>query len=108
MCIPIDLDVPVLATDGVEIGTAREILCACAQEDESIDVMPTPIRRAAPSGDLWLRASRPLGVDLYIPFGEIAETRPDGVRLRVTAEAAERRGWDDVPVELPDARAVAV
>jgi len=112
MCIPIDLDVPVLAMDGVEVGTAREILCACAHQDDQgmnghAEVAPTPIHRAAPSEDLWLRATRPLGLDLYIPFGEIAETRADGVRLRVTAEAAERRGWDDVPADLPARRAVA-
>lgn len=107
MCIPIDLDVPVLTTDGVEVGTAREILCACAHEERQ-DGDPIQFRRATPSGDLWLRASRPIGLDLFIPFGAIAETRADGVRLRVTAEAAERRGWDVVPSELSIERAVAV
>ena len=107
MCIPIDLDVPVLSTDGVELGTAREILCACPHEELS-DGEPTPIRRAAPSEDLWLRASRPIGQDLYIPFGEIAETRATGVRLRVSADVAARRGWDTAPSDLPIDRAVAV
>ena len=107
MCIPIDLDVPVLSADGVELGTAREILCA-SPHDEPPDGEPTPIRRTSPSDDLWLRASRPLGPDLYIPFGEIAETRADGVRLRASAEVAERRGWDTAPPDLPMHRAVAV
>ena len=107
MCIPIDLDVPVLTADGVELGTAREILCASLHEDEP-DGEPTPIRRAAPSDDLWLRASRAIGLDLYIPFTEIAETRADGVRLHVTADGAERRGWDAAPPGLPIDRAVAV
>ena len=107
MCIPIDLDVPVLSTDGVELGTAREILCASSHEDQP-DGEPTPIRSTGPSGDLWLRASRPLGLDLYIPFGEIAETRADGVRLRVPADRAEQRGWDTVPPELAVDRALAV
>ena len=107
MCIPIDLGVPVLSADGVELGTAREILCASAH-DEQTTAEPTPIRRAAPSDDLWLRASRPVGPDLYIPFSEITESRADGVRLRVTAEGAERRGWDTAPPDLPLDRAVAV
>lgn len=107
MCIPIDLDVPVLSADGAELGTAREILCACSHDAEP-DLEPTPIRRTGPSDDLWLRASRPLGLDLYIPFNEIAETRADGVRLRLTAERAEQRGWDTVPADLPVDRAVAV
>ena len=107
MCIPIDLDVPVLSVDGVELGTAREILCASLHEGES-DGEPTPLRRAAPSDDLWLRASRPIGPDLYVPFAEIAETRADGVRLRVTAAGAERHGWDVAPPDLSINRAVAV
>ncbi len=107
MCIPIDLDVPVLSADGVELGTAREILCASSHEAEP-DVEPTPIRRTNPSDDLWLRATRPFGPDLYIPFAEIAETRADGVRLRATADAAERRGWDAAPPDLTSHRAVAV
>ena len=107
MCIPIDLDVPVLSADGVELGTAREILCTSSHE-EAPDDTPAPIRRAGPSDDLWLRASRPLGLDLYIPFGEITETRADGVRVRVTADGAERRGWDTPPPGLPVDRAVAV
>ena len=107
MCIPIDLDVPVLSADGVELGTAREILCATVHDEQS-DGEPTPIRRSIPSDDLWLRASRPIGSDLYVPFGEIAETRADGVRLRATAEAAQRRGWETAPPDLPVDRAVAV
>ena len=107
MCIPIDLDVPVLSADGIELGTAREILCASTHDDES-DGEPTPIRRAPPADDLWLRASRPIGPDLYIPFAEIAETRADGVRLRATADAAEARGWETAPPDLSAGRAVAV
>ena len=107
MCIPIDLDVPVLSADGVELGTAREILCASSHEAEP-DVEPTPIRRTSPSDDLWLRATRPFGLDLYIPFAEIAETRADGVRLHVTAEAADARDWEAVPPDLAVDRVVAV
>jgi hypothetical protein len=44
------------------------------------------------------RAARP---DLYIPFGEIAETRHDGVRLRVAESEIERRNWEVSPAGLP-------
>ena len=108
MCIPIDLDVPVLSSDGVELGTAREILCSCAHGDEQASPEPTPIRRPSPPDDLWLHASRPLGLDLYIPFSVIVETRSDGVRVRATAERAEHGGWTAVPDGLSTERAVAV
>lgn len=107
MCIPIDQDMPVRAADGVEVGTAREILCGAPHEDSG-GLEPVPIRRSVRSDDLWLRTARPIGADLYIPFGEIAETRADGVRLRVTAEEAGRRGWDATPPELQIGDPVAV
>jgi hypothetical protein len=113
MCIPIDLNVPVLGADGREVGTAHEILCAGPHEGEPGHgpdlTLPTPIRRLAPSDDdLWLRVTRPLGLPLYVPFAEIAETRADGVRLRVPADEVERRDWDDAPAALPAERTVAL
>ncbi|MDP8923101.1 MAG: DUF2171 domain-containing protein [Chloroflexota bacterium] len=107
MCIPIDPDMPVRAADDVEIGTAREILCGAPHEDAG-DLEAVPIQRSVRSDDLWLRTARPDGADLYIPFGEIAETRADGVRLRVTTEEAVRRGWDAIPPVLQIGEPVAV
>jgi hypothetical protein len=49
------------------------------------------------ANDLWLRVTRPARADLYIPFGEIAETRADGVRLRVTEEALASFSWTRPP-----------
>ncbi len=105
MCIPIDLNVPVLTLDDVELGTAREILCSCGQGDGSETISSM---HAGASDDLWLRATRPLRPDLFIPFADITETRSDGVFLRLLASEAERRAWDVAPGELPATRAMAV
>jgi len=102
MCIPIELDVPVVTLDQREIGIAREILCPCPGElgvrgadlSNSLDTTHSPT-------DLWLRVTRSALRDLFIPFGEIAETRPDGVRLRVPAADLSRRNWERPPAGLP-------
>ena len=108
MCIPIALDVPVLTRDEVELGTAREILCTSPHEDSgSLVAEPTPIRGTAGSGDLWLRVDRAGYSDLFVPFGEIVETRSEGVSLAVTAAEAAARGWDRVPPDLPLSRTYA-
>ena len=102
MCIPIELDVPVVSLDQREIGIAREILCPCPGElnasDASLPSMPAPSHSPT---ELWLRVTRSALRDLYIPFGEIAETRPDGVRLRVQAADLARHNWERPPVGLP-------
>jgi hypothetical protein len=45
--------------------------------------------------------TRPFGSDLYIPFGEIAETRPDGVLLRVVQAEIADSSWERPPAGLP-------
>jgi hypothetical protein len=93
MCIPIELDVPVVTLDQHEIGIAREIICSCPGELAS--------EMAHLDGDLWLRVTRAARPDLYVPFGEIAETRSDGVRLRIEESGLSHRGWERPPVSLP-------
>ena len=84
MCIPIELDVPVMTLDSQQVGIAREILCPCPGEvATSSSADPEAVATTYSSTDLWLRVTRPLAPDLYIPFGEIAETRTNGVLLRV-------------------------
>jgi hypothetical protein len=108
MCIPIELDVPVLTADGREVGTAREITCPCPgdhADDGMVDAhggMPT-----TSGGDLWLRVDRPGQGDLYIPFVEIAETRPDGVRLRASWDDLDDHDWDRIPPGFPVPAGVA-
>jgi hypothetical protein len=102
MCIPIELDVPVLTLDWQEIGTAREILCPCPGDAEGgSSALPSSPDGARGPSDLWLRVTRAARPDLYIPFGEIAETRHDGVRLRVAESEIERRSWEVSPAGLP-------
>lgn len=94
MCIPIELDVPVLTIDQHEVGTAREIICSCPADDgaDGHDAGSIFV-----SSDLWLRVERPGMSDLFIPFGEILETRPDGVRLRVDEDDLNRHDWEQAP-----------
>jgi hypothetical protein len=102
MCIPIELDVPVVTIDGQEIGIAREILCPCPG-----DLAGVPAAVAAHdaeshgSNDLWLRVTRAARSDLYVPFGEIAETRADGVQLRITEDELAGHAWDRLPLRVP-------
>lgn len=100
MCIPIEIDIPVVTLDQREIGIAREILCPCPG-----DVVGSVAAHAsAPmtgTGDLWLRVTRSARPDLYVPFGEIAETRPDGVRLRIAEPEIAGRGWERPPLGVP-------
>ena len=102
MCIPIELDVPVITLDHREIGIAREILCPCPGDlSTSASSLSTTLDSAHSPTDLWLRVTRSALRDLYVPFGEIAETRPDGVRLRVRESDLTRRNWERPPVGLP-------
>ena len=102
MCIPIELDVPVMTLDNQEIGIAREILCPCPGDVAAgSTTLPGGLDATYAPTDLWLRVTRPALSDLYVPFGEIAETRSDGVRLRVSADALGRRNWQRPPVWLP-------
>jgi hypothetical protein len=102
MCIPIELDVPVVTRDDQEIGIAREILCPCPGDVVGgSSALPGGLAATYTPTDLWLRVTRPALSDLYIPFGEIAETRPDGVRLRVSQSELSRRSWQRPPACLP-------
>jgi hypothetical protein len=102
MCIPIELDVPVVTLDQHEIGIAREILCPCPGDlNAGAAAPPSSLDAAYGPTDLWLRVTRSARPDLYIPFGEIAETRADGVRLRVPESALQRREWERPPAGLP-------
>jgi hypothetical protein len=102
MCIPIELDVPVVTLDHREIGIAREILCPCPGElSTGTSSLPATLDATPAQPDLWLRVTRSALRDLYVPFGEIAETRADGVRLRVPAADLDRRDWERPPVGLP-------
>jgi hypothetical protein len=103
MCIPITLDVPVVSVDGTELGIARDILCANAHAESptSGTVQPAAIRWAMEDADLWLRVERRDGPDLFVPFGEIVETRSDGVELAISADEADRRRGDRPPPGLP-------
>ena len=98
MCIPIELDVPVVTLDRHEIGIAREIMCTCP-DDLASDTTFASIALAAQPGqdDLWLRVTRSALPDLYIPFSDIAETRSDVVWLRITAGEIAPRHWERVP-----------
>jgi hypothetical protein len=102
MCIPIELDVPVVTLDNQPIGIAREILCPCPGEvSGNPSGPPDSFAEAYGPTDLWLRVTRPLGSDLYIPFAEIAETRADGVLLRVIGREVVAASWDRPPACLP-------
>ena len=102
MCIPIELDVPVVTLDHREIGIAREILCPCPGDlSASASTPPTSVDTAHGHTDLWLRVTRSARRDLYIPFGELAETRPDGVRLRIRESDLARCNWERPPAGLP-------
>ncbi len=102
MCIPIELDVPVVTLDQREIGIAREILCPCPGDlGASGSTPPTTVDAAHRPTDLWLRVTRSARRDLYIPFGEIAETRADGVRLRIREADLTRHDWERPPAGLP-------
>ncbi len=102
MCIPIELDVPVVTLDQREIGIAREILCPCPGDlSASTSTLPTTPDTGYGPTDLWLRVTRSAHRDLYVPFGEIAETRPDGVRLRIRESDLARRDWQRPPAGLP-------
>jgi hypothetical protein len=101
MCIPIELDVPVVTLDQREIGIAREILCPCPGDLSTSTSAPEALDATHSPTDLWLRVTRSALRDLYIPFGEIAETRPDGVRLRILEADLARRDWERAPAGLP-------
>jgi hypothetical protein len=101
MCIPIELDVPVVTLDQREVGIAREILCPCPGDlGGTASTLPTHADAAHGPTDLWLRVTRSALRDLYVPFGEIAETRPDGVRLRIQESDLARRDWERPPAFL--------
>jgi len=101
MCIPIELDVPVVTVDRQEIGIAREILCPCPGDLGSTGVAAGHGDGLHGASDLWLRVTRAARSDLYIPFGEIAETRADGVRLRIGEEALAQQSWTRPPAGVP-------
>ena len=102
MCIPINLNVPVVTYDQHEIGIARDILCSCPGDPATHAASaPSAIDSASSAGDLWLRVSRPALPDLFIPFGEIAETRPDGVQLHISEGELALHGWERPPAALP-------
>ena len=106
MCIPIALDVPVVTVDRVELGTAREILCTSAHKEDSVLATgPSSIDELAHVADLWLRVEGAAESNLFIPFADILETRPDGVRVAVLADEVAERGWDRVPPGLALGRA---
>lgn len=102
MCIPINLDVPVVTHDQHEIGIARDILCACPGDHASHGSgMVSAFDAVSGSGDLWLRVARAGRPDLFIPFSEIVETRSDGVLLHVEDGELALRGWERPPAALP-------
>lgn len=103
MCIPIELDVPVVTLDGEQIGIAREILCPCPGEvpSSSSTLASDSLAATYSPTDLWLRVTRPLQSDLYVPFGEIAETRADGVLLRLPGAMLSISAWERPPAGLP-------
>ena len=102
MCIPIELDVPVVTRDRREIGIAREILCSCPGD---LPAGASDLRKsrdaASTQNDLWLRVTRAARPDLFVPFGELAETRPDGVTLRVLEAEIVQHHWERPPARLP-------
>ena len=102
MCIPVNLDVPVVTHDQHEIGIARDILCSCPGDHGNHgSSMVSAFDAVGGAGDLWLRVSRAALPDLFIPFSDIVETRSDGVLLRVDAAEVGVRGWDRLPAPLP-------
>lgn len=101
MCIPINLNVPVVTDDQREIGIARDILCACPGDHTAHGGAALSAFDVNLDGDLWLHVTRVALPDLFIPFGEIVETRSDGVRLHVSADELGQRGWDRPPASLP-------
>ena len=101
MCIPIELDVPVVTLDQHEVGVAREILCPCPGDVVSSASAVSGESDSYGPSDLWLRVTRAARSDLYVPFGEIAETRPDGVRLRLAEADLARKNWQRLPTGLP-------
>ena len=102
MCIPIELDVPVVTLDHREIGIAREIICPCPGDvGAAASTLGTTVDAAHKPTELWLRVTRAALRDLYVPFGEIAETRPDGVRLRIRESDLARCDWERPPAGLP-------
>jgi hypothetical protein len=109
MCIPVPLEVPVLTSDSLELGTAREILCPHTGDEAAPEALrePIPIQEHTREADLWLHVERANGSNLFVPFAAIAEVRLEGVRLAVTAEESERLGWDSPPpgVDLTNASA---
>lgn len=100
MCIPINLDVPVVTHDQHEIGIARDILCACPGDHDGGSSIAA-FDAVGGNDDLWLRVSRAALPDLYIPFGEIVETRPTGVLLHTDEADVRLRGWERSPMALP-------
>jgi len=103
MCIPIELDVPVITADQREVGTAREITCPCPGEHADDGMIDAHGASGGSSGsDLWLRVERPAQADLYIPFVEIAETRADGVRLRAYWDDLDDQQWERLPLGFPE------
>jgi len=107
MCIPIELDVPVVTADQREVGTAREITCPCPGDHVDDGVIDALDASSQSGTDLWLRVERPGAADLYIPFVEIAETRPDGVRLRAYWDDLEGHHWERLPSGFPVPAGVA-
>jgi hypothetical protein len=102
MCIPIELDVPVVTLDQHEIGIAREIICLCPGDLAThASALPGSFDPVYGPGDLWLRVTRSALPDLYIPFGEIAETHSDGVRLRIDEADIGQQDWARPPAALP-------
>jgi hypothetical protein len=107
MCIPIELDVPVLTADQREVGTAREITCPCPGDHADDGMMDAHGASSQSDADLWLRVERPGQADLYIPFVEIAETRADGVRLRAYADDLDAQHWERLPAGFPEPAVLA-
>lgn len=102
MCIPIELDVPVMTLDSQQVGIAREILCPCPGDVvTSSSDNPEDVAMTYSPTDLWLRVTRPLAPDLFIPFSEIAETRANGVLLRVVDAEVRDASWERPPAGLP-------
>jgi hypothetical protein len=107
MCIPIELDVPVMTADQREVGTAREITCPCPGDHADDGMMDGHGASSQSEADLWLRVERPGQADLYIPFVEIAETRADGVRLRAYWDDLEAHHWERLPAGFPEPAVLA-
>lgn len=102
MCIPIGLNVPVLTVDGSELGTASDILCPYPHADELVAGAgyADPLATMSEKADLWLRVERAGADDLFVPFREILEVRPEGVRLGVSSYEVPSRDWSRVPAGL--------